>query len=1648
MRLQFTRLALLFPFLFPVLALVPFLPQDAAAGEERPVPMAPAKWIATEVAAAAEVEARSIGMPGKHMHGDTHSPAGPNVPLPIFRKSFVLDEAAVSSAHVAICGLGHFELSVNGEKVGDHFLDPPWSDYGDTCYTVRFDVARLLKPGENVLGVMLGNGMYNVPGGRYTKFVGSYGPPKLILCLVVSQGDREQIVTSDPSWKTHDGPITFSCIYGGEDYDARREQPGWDSPGFDDSHWKPAQRVDGPGGRLRPATSPPIKVVRHLKPVSISRLTDGRYEVDLGENLSARPVIRVQGQAGSEVTVETAERRGKPWQGHSYTYTLKGGTQPEVFAPRFSYFGFQYLTIRGAAWGDDFRPARGVPELIEVGADFVSSCGPRIGAFSCSNPLLNDIDNMIDRSVASNLQHVLTDCPHREKLGWLEVAHLMGPSILFHYDMGELLRKICRDTTDSQLESGLVPDIAPEYVRFQDGFFESPEWGSACVQLPWLIHRWHGDERILREQYPTMARYTDYLAGTRNEAGLVKGGLGDWYDWTPEKGHVGPSQLTPSELPATCMLYDNARILRQVSLHHGQAADARKWEGLMQEVYSDFLTAYYDPENKTVATGSQCALALGLYFDLVPDEDRDGVLAHLVRNLEMCQYRPSTGEVSFRFLVLALAQAGRSDVVYRMINRTDPPGYGCMLKQGLKTLSERWDRPGSSLNHCMFGHIQEWFQKYLLGMRQAPGGTGYEKVLIDPSFPEDLEWAKGSFDSPNGRIDVAWGRTGGVVEVTVKAEEAHVTVAPGRKEVLWKVQDKAGKREIFTLEDRPAFLILPDKIQPGGPIPWVWYAPTLKGLPGKHEIWMFDRFLDNGIAIAGVDVGESYGNPQGRAVYAALYKELVENRGLAKQACLLARSRGGLMLYNWAVENPESVACIAGIYPVCNLSSYPGLDRACSAYGMTKEQLTENLIVHNPIDRLAPLAQAKVPIFHLHGDRDRVVPLDQNSAIVKERYDTLGGIMSLEIVKEQGHTLWSGWFQNQDLVDFVITHAGSNPLGVRRLGRKRVSGQDVEAMYPSREDRTQSPGQTIYYIDPSGGSDHHSGVEQKFAWRSFSRVNHLLLAPGDRVEVMAPGSFDQTLVLSGAGTAEAPVEIVFAPGRYEIYPRRALKRKYQISNTNDDPDSSKAIGILLEGAKHFRISGPDASIFYRGKMIEACIDRCQNIFISDLHFDYHRPTVSEFAVTAVGDGYVDLQIHRDSHYRVDNGQITWEGEGWSHQTGLAQELDLRSNEVWRRGDPLKGMTLEEINPFLVRAHGSHNMKPERVYQIRNTRRDCAGVFTRRSRNITWKNVHFQFLHGMGLVNQFSENLTFDTVSIAPDERNGRTTAAWADCIQASGCKGKLLVKNCLFSGAHDDAINIHGTHLRVVERMSDKQIKVRFMHAQTYGFMAFNPGDEIAFVRWDSLKPYGSNRVMNAELLNSKELLLTLDRPVPQTLKEKDVVENVTWTPSVEIRNCTVSRIPTRGFLITTRCPVLIEDNTFLNTHMSAILVEDDAKGWYESGCVRDMTIVGNRFIRCAEPVIHINPQNSVANNAVHQNIRIEENEFVLRDTLCVKASSTTGLSITGNTVYSEKGLHDGLAIRTLDCSGVKMGRNQYAPLPAPFHISTSNAVMGEGVSP
>ena len=573
--------------------------------------------------------------------------------------------------------------------------------------------------------------------------------------------------------------------------------------------------------------------------------------------------------------------------------------------------------------------------------------------------------------------------------------------------------------------------------------------------------------------------------------------------------------------------------------------------------------------------------------------------------------------------------------------------------------------------------------------------------------------------------------------------------------------------------------------------------------------------------------------------------------------------------------------------------------------------------------------------------------------------------------------------------------------------------------------RSASPGNTTYFIDPASGCDERCGTDRAEAWRTFVPVNQLCLAPGDRVEVVSPGAFDHSLALTGNGTAASPITVHFAPGRYDFYPANAHRRRYDISNCNDDADNAKAIGILIENAQHLSLFGPGARIVFRGKMIEVCIDHSEAITLSDLHFDYHRPTVSEFAVTAATEAHADLTVHPDSLYTVEDGHLLWQGEGWTCATGLAQELIPETEEVWRRRDPLVGLRMEEIAPFRLRAHGAHDMLVGRVFQLRDTFRDCVGVFVRRSKGVTLRHINFYYLHGMGILCQFTQDITLDTVRIAPEEGRGRTSAAWADCTHFSACRGRIVMKDCLFCGAHDDAVNVHGTHLRIVEQVGDTQVRVRFMHRQTYGFMAFNPGDEIEFVRWESLAAFANNRVKHATLTAPRELLLTLEQPVPADWRADDVIENTTWTPEVEISGCTAVRIPSRGFLLTTRRRTVVRDNTFVRLRIG-IHVESDAEGWFESGCVRDMTIQANHFLDCKRTAVCVSPHCSQPNDAVHRNIRITGNEMVVPEKgRAIEVSGTTGLSVIGNRIRAAGPGDHATMFHVTDCADVQLEDNR-----------------------
>ncbi|MCR8556252.1 right-handed parallel beta-helix repeat-containing protein [Mucilaginibacter sp. BJC16-A38] len=582
-------------------------------------------------------------------------------------------------------------------------------------------------------------------------------------------------------------------------------------------------------------------------------------------------------------------------------------------------------------------------------------------------------------------------------------------------------------------------------------------------------------------------------------------------------------------------------------------------------------------------------------------------------------------------------------------------------------------------------------------------------------------------------------------------------------------------------------------------------------------------------------------------------------------------------------------------------------------------------------------------------------------------------------------------------------------------------------LYPSFDSRIHSPGKTIYYIDPQKGNDQNSGTIIKNPWKTFKRANQLIFSAGDKLMILAPGKFHQSLVMMAGGNKASPVTISFAPGRYDFYPDSSFKTRFNISNTNDTPLALKAIALYFVNSKYVRLNAPGVKIVLRGKMIETCIDKCENINVHGISFDYARPTVSELKVINVADHYADLKIHGDSKYSIKDSLLTWEGEGWRYPPGWYwQVLDPKTGDLSRVDMNLNKARFANIGG-MVRVFFAQNpgFKTGIIYQTRDVTRDCAGIFMQRSKNISLKNIHICFMHGMGVVSQFCENITIDSLSVKPDKKSGRTCSAWADILHFSGCRGMIAINNCFLSAANDDAINVHGTYLKILENPSPNQIKVRFMHNQTYGFDAFKAGDSIDFIHSASLLPFGNDVITATERLNDKEILLMLQKPVPADIMNDGVVENISWTPKVWIHNTVITKIPTRGILITTRRKVIIENCTFRRVHSNGILVEDDAESWYESGIVKDLTIRKNNFVECGEPVVSIHPENKVYKGAVHQNISIIGNRFILKDTSAMSAQSVSNISFSDNEVKTHVPVKINGLIELKDCQNVKLSDNK-----------------------
>ena len=656
----------------------------------------------------------------------------------ILRRSFK-PWKAIRKAELRICGLGFYELTINNQKVGDSEFAPLWSDYDKSIFYQLYDVTDYLQQDYNEIRVLLGNGFYNEQGGRYHKLRISFGPPTLrfFLYVIYEDGMRERLL-SDENWEWSPSPIVFNSIYGGEDYDARIEP----------TQWKPVVIQKAPKGLLRKQIATPVKLMERY-PVKKTIRKDSILVYDMGQNLAGYPEITVKGKRGQYLKITPAEtltpekfcnqkQTGRP---HYYTYVLKGEGK-ETWHPRFSYYSFRYLQIEGD-----------IEVLKDVQSCFIYNAAQRIGTFECSNPLINDTHRLIDRAIRSNWQAVWTDCPAREKLGWLEQDWLNGEALVYNYDARSMIEQTMQNIVDAQHEDGSMPEIAPEYTIFTGSwakpFQESPEWGGAIIALPMLYWLHYGDISLAREYYEPMKRYINYLA-SQDSAYILKMGLGDWYDYGP--GRAGFSQNTPMPLVATAHYYQWMCYMYVLAKQLGHKDEANSFNQRAEDIRQAFNREFYDAKRKIYGTGSQCSLALPLYLKLVPEKDYDAVLQNLVKDIHQHGDRLTTGDVGNRYLFYTLAQNGHRELLYKMLNHYDVPGYGYQIKKGQTTLTEQWNPDhGASMNHFMMAHIENLLIPDLLGIQRHG-----DLIEIAPHPVGDLTWCKGSTMSANGMVSVSW----------------------------------------------------------------------------------------------------------------------------------------------------------------------------------------------------------------------------------------------------------------------------------------------------------------------------------------------------------------------------------------------------------------------------------------------------------------------------------------------------------------------------------------------------------------------------------------------------------------------------------------------------------------------------------------------------------------------------------------------------------------------------------------------------------------------------------------------------------------------------------------------------------------------------
>ena len=722
-------------------------------------------------------------------------PAGCEGGALVFRRAFSVHRPVVR-ARIYLAGLGLHELHLNGRKLGDRLLEPAWTDYSRRILYSCFDATSGVRPGENVIAVLVGNGWF--------------GTPRLLaqLMLWYENGDVEVISTGSDraswsdDWMVGASAITRNSLYHGETFDARLEQPGWDAPGFipDPGKWWliRATRVEAPGGELIPMELEPIRCVGTLSPVSVREAAPGKFIYDFGVNLAGWCALRVRGGgAGQAVTMRFSELLrddGLVDQSNlrtaraTDTYICRGGCREEYWEPRFTCHGFRYVQLEGVCRSD----------AVTLTAKILRSDVEDAGSFFCSDELLNRIYQNARRTEAGNLHSIPTDCPQRdERMGWLNDLTVRAEPALCHFNLSSFYAKFIDDIADTRDSSGAIADTAP----FRWGGRPADPVSVSFVLLPWLLYVHYGDMRTMRRHYSALCGWFARLDSMTVQDILSYSVYGDWAPPATEFAPGAPpySVRTPGALMSTGFLLYHARILGKIADALGMRGDACFFRRRESEIAVAFHRRFLRKDKSGYGGGNQASNAFALWLGIVPEPYRKCVFNALVDDLKAHDMHVTTGNLCTRYLFEVLSREGRSDLAVEILSRRDYPSYGYMIDHGATTIWERWEKDGNGMNSCnhpMYGSVCWWFFRYLAGISLDERAPGAGRVMIEPCVPPQLTRVAATLRTVRGPVAVSWRRRNRVLTLQVeippgagglirfpapgKTRPEPLTVGPGR----------------------------------------------------------------------------------------------------------------------------------------------------------------------------------------------------------------------------------------------------------------------------------------------------------------------------------------------------------------------------------------------------------------------------------------------------------------------------------------------------------------------------------------------------------------------------------------------------------------------------------------------------------------------------------------------------------------------------------------------------------------------------------------------------------------------------------------------------------------------------------------------------